>query len=171
MSTVRERDGRLTARSAATLGLLAHDAKKQELCDFAAANRHLLDYMRLIAPEDTARALADVGVETLALAPDTHGGDLQLAAAVVDGTIDAVIFLHDPLSALTAEPSVAPLLKVCDIERVPIATNIAAAEIVVLHVRDRRVVRSGRHNQGHPAGKKRGTVLRLVPYAGTEGHG
>ena len=170
MGTVRDRDGRVTTSSEPTLGLLAHDAKKQELCDFAATNRHLLDYLRLVAPDDTARALADIGVETMKLAPDTHGGDLQLAAAVVEGNVDAVIFLHDPLSALPAEPSIAPLLKVCDIERVPIATNIAAAEIVLLHVRDRRMVRYGRRVH-HPAGKKRGGLLRLVTLPGSDAHG
>jgi len=149
---------------------MAHDAKKEELCVFAQANRHLLDYLHLIAPEDTARALAEVGVDAVALAPDTHGGDLQLAAAVVSGTIDAVIFLHDPMSALPAEPQLAPLLKVCDLEKVPIATNIAAAEIVVLHVRERGEHRRKRDRE-HPAGKKRGAVLHLVPFPGTDAHG
>ena len=164
-----DRDGLLISGAAPSLGLVAHDAKKQELCDFAAANRHLLDYLKLIAPEDTARALAEVGVETVVLAPDTRGGDLQLAAAVVDGVIDAVIFLHDPFSALPAEPSVGPLLRVCDMERVPIATNIASAEIVLLHVRGRRTRR--RDTPRHPAGHKRDPYLRLVPSPGSDAHG
>lgn len=80
-----------------------------------------------------------------------------------------MIFLHDPLSALPAEPHITPLLKVCDLEKVPIATNIAAAEIIVLHVRQREGHRR-KHDREHPAGKKRGTVLHLVPFPGTDAH-
>jgi methylglyoxal synthase len=163
-------------RPAATLGLLAHDAKREQLCVFAAARRHLLDYLRLIAPSDTARALADVGVETVALAPETHGGDLQLGAAVVDGMVDAIIFLNDPQSALPAEPDMRPILKICDLEGIPIATNLAAAEIVLLHLAENYGEGPGSRLKGHvpephPAGTKRVRTLRLVPFPGSDAHG
>lgn len=162
-------------RGPATLGLLAHDTKRQQLCDFVAARRHLLDYFRLIAPSDTARALAEVGVDTVALAPETHGGDLQLAAAVVDGVVDAVVFLHDPQSALPAEPDIRPILKICDLEEVPIATNLAAAEMVVACVvagRSIGRVALSAHatEERHPSGKKHRKSLRLVPFPGPDVH-
>ena len=158
------------------LGLIAHDTKRQQLCDFVAARRHLLDYLRLIAPSDTARALGEVGVDAVALAPETHGGDLQLAAAVVEGLVDAVVFLQDPMSALPAEPDIRPILKICDLEEVPIATNLAAAEMLVAFVVARRA--TGRAamfahmiDEKHPSGKKQRKSLRLVPFPGPDAHG
>jgi len=65
------------------------------------------------------------------LAPRHAGGDLQLAAAVVEGRLDAVIFFHDPLAALPSEPSISTILKVCDLAPIPLATNVAAAEVLI----------------------------------------
>jgi methylglyoxal synthase len=117
-----------------TVGIVAHDAKKEELALFARAHRRALQSLRLIAPEDTARALAEAGVEAQGLAQDALGGDLQLAAAVVDGTVDAVFFFNDPLATMAGDPEIRTMLKVCDLERIPLATNITAAEIVLAHL-------------------------------------
>jgi methylglyoxal synthase len=138
MGDVREITRHPAGSLRVTLGIVAHDAKKDELSVFARAHRNALRSLRLMAPEDTALALAEVGVEAQMLARGTEGGDLQLAAAVVDGTVDAVIFLRDPLIALAGEPHTAPLMKVCDLARIPFATNIASAEIVVRELSDHR---------------------------------
>jgi methylglyoxal synthase len=66
-----------------------------------------------------------------------YGGDLQIGARVVEGQIDAVVFLRDPLTAHPHEPDIQALLKVCDVHGVPLATNRASAEIL-LHVLARR---------------------------------
>lgn len=68
------------------------------------------------------------------MAPDSLGGDLQLAASVIDGSVDAVIFFHDPLATMAGDPDIHTMLKVCDLERIPLATNITAAEIVLAHL-------------------------------------
>jgi len=131
VGTVKEMNGHPPGSIPLTFGIVAHDAMQDELCLFARANRRLLKEVRLVAPEDTARALEDVGVGVESLAPTLHGGDLQLAVAVVEGRIDAVIFLADPIVALAGEPDIATMLKVCDLERVPLATNLASAEIIL----------------------------------------
>lgn len=117
-----------------TVGIVAHDSKKDELEVFARAHRKTLQTLRLIAPEDTARALSHAGIDAQGLAPDALGGDLQLAASVVDGLVDAVIFFHDPLATMAGDPDIRTMLKVCDLERIPLATNITAAEIVLAHL-------------------------------------
>jgi dephospho-CoA kinase len=116
---------------AVTVGLIAHDAKKDELARFMRAHRSMIGGLRFLAPEDRARAVTELMLAIEVLAPDTLGGDLQVAAAVVDGRVDAVIFLHDPLAALPSEPSLGNLLKVCDLKPIPIATNVAAAELII----------------------------------------
>jgi methylglyoxal synthase len=65
------------------------------------------------------------------MASGPMGGDLQIGGRIVDEGIDAVIFLRDPLTAHPHEPDVQALLKVCDVHQVPVATNLAAAEILL----------------------------------------
>lgn len=129
-----------TEKLVVRVGIVAHDAKKDELCLFARSHLALLEDLRISAPEDTARVLEEAGLEVESLARDSHGGDLQIAASVVDGVIDAVIFVRDPLLQLSGEPSIDPMLKVCDLENVPIATNLAAAEILLRHLNDLRTL-------------------------------
>jgi methylglyoxal synthase len=61
------------------------------------------------------------------------GGDQQVGAMVASGTVQAVIFLRDPLTAQPHEPDIAALLRVCDVHNVPLATNAATAE-ALLHL-------------------------------------
>jgi methylglyoxal synthase len=58
-----------------------------------------------------------------------HGGDLQIGALVANGVIDLVVFLRDPLAAHAHEPDIQALMKVCDVYRVPLATNATTATL------------------------------------------
>ena len=60
-----------------------------------------------------------------------QGGDQQIGARIAYNEIDLVLFFRDPLTTQTHEPDVAPIIKLCDIHNVPIATNIATAEVLV----------------------------------------
>jgi methylglyoxal synthase len=60
-----------------------------------------------------------------------EGGDMQIGARIVSGDVDAVVFLRDPLTAHPHEPDIQALLKVCDVHGVPVATNLASAEILL----------------------------------------
>jgi methylglyoxal synthase len=117
-----------------TVALIAHDAKKDELARFMHAHLGITRGFRFMAPEDTARAVDDPGLDLEVMGPDTLGGDLQIAATVVEGRVDAVIFFVDPLASLPCEPSAATMLKVCDLEPIPIATNRATGEILLHHL-------------------------------------
>ena len=59
------------------------------------------------------------------------GGDLQIGAMVANDAIDGMVFLRDPLTAQPHEPDVSALLRVCDVKDVPLATNLASAELLV----------------------------------------
>ena len=59
------------------------------------------------------------------------GGDQQIGSLIVNKDIDLVIFLRDPLTAQAHEPDIHALIRLCDVYSVPIATNLASAEIFI----------------------------------------
>ncbi len=125
------------AHPAGVVALIAHDAKKDELLRLVRAHRSLLAGFRLLATHTTGGLLAreaELHVERVASGPE--GGDLQIGARIVEGGVDAVIFLRDPLTSHPHEPDIQALLKVCDVHGVPVATNVSSAEIVLHFLAD-----------------------------------
>lgn len=115
-----------------TVALVAHDAEKDRLVDLARQWRPLLCRVRLIATATTGGRLGaelDLPVELAISGP--LGGDLQIGARIAGGEVDAVVFLRDPLTVHAHEPDIQALLKVCDVHQVPLATNLATAELVL----------------------------------------
>ncbi len=114
------------------MALIAHDEKKDDLLRLARSHRSLLSCLWLLATGTTGALLArelELDVERVASGPE--GGDLQIGARIVEGRVDAVIFLRDPLTAHPHEPDIQALLKVCDVHGVPVATNLSSAEILM----------------------------------------
>jgi len=60
------------------------------------------------------------------------GGDQQIGARVAYNIIDLVIFMRDPLTAQPHEPDISALLRLCDVHNIPLATNMASAEVMVM---------------------------------------
>jgi methylglyoxal synthase len=115
-----------------TLALIAHDARKDDLVAFAARRRDDLARFRLGATGTTGGRVADeVGLEVERLHSGPVGGDVQIGARLVEGGIDGILFLRDPMTAHPHEPDIQALLKLCDIHGVPLATNLATAELVL----------------------------------------
>ncbi len=59
------------------------------------------------------------------------GGDQQIGALVATNQLDCVIFFRDPLTAQPHEPDIIALLRLCDVQEIPLATNLATAEILL----------------------------------------
>jgi methylglyoxal synthase len=115
-----------------TIALIAHDRKKDEMVGFVGAHRDLLKRFTLIATGTTGQRVAEAtGLEVERMLSGPMGGDSQIAARVVTGGVDAVIFLVDPLYAHPHEPDIQSLLRVCNVYNVPLATNLATAELVL----------------------------------------
>jgi methylglyoxal synthase len=90
----------------------------------------LLREARLIATDTTGLLIEeDFGLETCRAASGPHGGDLQIGALVARGGVDLVVFLRDPLAAHPHESDIQALMKICDVYRVPLATNVATAAL------------------------------------------
>ena len=115
-----------------TLALIAHDEKKREMVEFALRHGETLAKLRLVATGTTgARVTEATGLEVARMLSGPHGGDAQIAAAVAEGKVEGVIFLVDPLHAHPHEPDIQGLLRVCNVHGVPLATNLATAEILI----------------------------------------
>ena len=56
---------------------------------------------------------------------------MQIASRVVEGEVDAVIFLVDPLDKHPHDPDIQTLLRICNVRNVPLATNIATADVLI----------------------------------------
>ena len=115
-----------------TIALIAHDGKKADMVAWATYNRTALAHCKLVATASTAKLMQDkVGLDIEAVKPGPLGGDAQIGARVVEGTVHAVIFLVDPLDKHPHDPDIQALLRLCNVHDVPLATNVATADCVM----------------------------------------
>src|SRR4029078_9169532 len=118
-----------------TLALIAHDQKKDDLQAFCVRHRDLLAEFDLIATGTTGARIAEAtGLPVMRYLSGPLGGDAQIAARVAVGEVAAVIFLVDPLYAHPHEPDSHGLLRVCNVHNIPVATNLATAELILREV-------------------------------------
>jgi len=114
------------------LAIIAHDGKKADLVAFATFNRDRLAEFQLVATSSTGKLLKDkVGLEVEYVESGPLGGDVQIASRVVEGEIDGVIFMVDPLDKHPHEPDIQTLLRICNVCNVPLATNTATADALI----------------------------------------
>jgi methylglyoxal synthase len=115
-----------------TIALIAHDGKKADMVAFATFNREELKNYQLIATASTGKLLiTKVGLDVTCLTSGPYGGDAQIGARVVEGEVDAVIFLVDPLDKHPHDPDIQSLMRLCNVHNVPLATNVATADSII----------------------------------------
>lgn len=115
------------------VGLVAHDSKKKLMQNFCIAYRGILSRHSLYATGTTGRLIEEVtnlSVHKYLAGP--LGGKQQLGAQIAQNDIDALIFLRDPTDAKPHEPDVNDVIKLCDMHNIPMASNLATAELIVL---------------------------------------
>lgn len=114
------------------IALIAHDGKKEDIVRFAATNREYLSRFQLIATGSTGRLVeAATSLPITELRHGPKGGDVQIAAEVLAGRVAAVFFFVEPMDVHPHDPDIRTLMRICDIENIPIATNPATAELVI----------------------------------------
>ena len=115
------------------IGVIAHDAKKILMQNFAIAYRGILSKHDIYATGTTGRLIEEVTNLNVHKYLAGHlGGEQQLASQIEHNQIDMVIFLRDPLSAKSHEPDVYNVIHLCDTYNIPFATNLATAEVLIL---------------------------------------
>ena len=114
------------------IALIAHDSKKELMVQFCTAYIHTLAKHTLIATGTTGKLVAEAtGLSVHRFLSGTHGGDQQIAARIACNEIDLLLFFRDPISAKPGEPNDMNLLRLCDMHSIPLATNIATAEVLI----------------------------------------
>ena len=114
------------------IGLIAHDTKKKLMQNFCIAYRGILSKNELYATGTTGRLIEEVANLNVHKYLAGHlGGGQQLAAQIEHNEIDLVIFLRDALSAKSHEPDVNNVVRLCDMHNIPLATNLATAELLI----------------------------------------
>ena len=119
--------------AAQTLILLAHKTMLRPLAGLMQKRRSTFEAYRLLSTTETGQWLEEeTGLEISCVFPARKGGDIQLCGLICSNTIRAVFFLRDPLSADAAEPDIAPFYRACDLNNVPLATNVVSAAAIIL---------------------------------------
>lgn len=115
------------------IAIIAHDGKKSELVQFLIKNRAILDSsnMKLIATGTTGGKAEEAGFKVKKMLSGPLGGDAQIAGRVGEGKTNMVLFFKDPLSSHPHEADINMLIRVCDVHNVPLATNVATAQLLL----------------------------------------
>jgi len=114
------------------IALIAHDHKKNEMVNFMIAYEHIFAKHTLYATGTTGkRIMEETDLSLTRLMSGPLGGDQQIGSLIATGELDLILFFRDPLTAQPHEPDVSALLRLCDVYGIPLATNIATAELLI----------------------------------------
>lgn len=114
------------------IALIAHDGKKQEMINWCEEHKDILKNHFLCGTGTTARMITDkTNLPVKGYNSGPLGGDQQIGAKVVEGTIDFIIFFSDPLAAQPHDPDVKALLRIAQVYDIPIANNRATADFLI----------------------------------------
>ena len=121
------------------VALIAHDKKKNEIIDIAKEYKDVLANYELYATGTTGTLImGETGLSIHRMKSGPLGGDQQIGAMLANGEIGLVIFLRDPLTAQPHEPDVSALLRLCDVQSIPLATNKSSAIIMLEALKNKK---------------------------------
>lgn len=114
------------------IAFIAHDRKKDEMVNFVIAYEHVFKGHALYSTGTTGtRIMEQTQLNIHRFMSGPLGGDQQIGALVAQNEMDLIIFLRDPLMAQPHEPDIIALLRLCDVQGIPVATNVATGELLV----------------------------------------
>lgn len=114
------------------IALIAHDAKKELMVQFCIAYCGILSRHNLCATGTTGKLVSEAtGLNITRYMSGSQGGSQQIAARVACDEIDLLLYFRDPLTVKSNEPNEADMLRLCDVRSIPVATNIATAEVLI----------------------------------------
>ena len=105
------------------IALIAHDEKKELMVQFCMAYCGVLSRNNLCATGTTGKIQKFLA--------GSQGGSQQIAARISCNEVDMLLFFRDPLNPKPNEPNDMNMLRLCDMHNIPVATNIATAEVLI----------------------------------------
>lgn len=118
------------------IAIIAHDGMKARMVQFLNKHKDILinENIRLVATGTTGSKAEEAGFTVNKMLSGPLGGDAQIAARVAEGKTNMVFFFKDPLASHPHEADINMLIRVCDVHNVPLATNPATAELLLLAI-------------------------------------
>lgn len=114
------------------IALIADDNKKELMAQFCIAYCGILSRHNICATDSTGRYISDAtGLDIETLMPGSVGGTDQIASRISYNEIDLVFYFRSTDPAMAPYEGELNLLRLCDVYNIPIATNIATAEVLV----------------------------------------
>ncbi|MDQ0257450.1 methylglyoxal synthase [Evansella vedderi] len=114
------------------IAFIAHDKKKDDMVQFVTAYEKVLQEHTLFTTGTTGQRIMDAtSLKVHRFQSGPLGGDQQIGAKIAENNMDCVIFFKDPLTAQPHEPDISALIRLCDVYSIPLATNMATAEILL----------------------------------------
>lgn len=114
------------------IGLMAQDAKKELMVQFCIAYWGILNRHSLCATATTGKLVSEAtGLKVQKLLSGSHGGDQQIASLIACNEIDLMLLFRDPINKIKNVENIYNILRLCDVHNIPVATNIATAEVLI----------------------------------------
>lgn len=119
--------------AAQTIIILAHARLVKPMAGLMKKRAATFEGYRLLSTTEVGEQLEEAtGMEVSSVFSARKGGEMQLCGLICSNTIRAVYFLRDPRNMDPAEPDIAPFYRACDLNNVPLATNLVAAAAITV---------------------------------------
>ncbi len=114
------------------IALIADDTKKELMTQFCIAYCGILSKHNICATSTTGKYVAEAtGLEIEKLLAGAHGGAQQITSRISYNEIDVLLYFRSTVPNAAFDENEYNLLRMCDVHNVPIATNIATAEVLI----------------------------------------
>jgi methylglyoxal synthase len=122
------------------IALIAHDNKKADMVAFVSKRLPFFNRedVTIVTTGTTGKHCKHAGINNLeTVLSGPLGGDAQIAAMTVEGKIDLVIFMRDPLDKHPHDVDISMLMRLCDVHNIPLATNYKTASYLVKYLKSK----------------------------------
>ncbi len=122
------------------IALIAHDNKKADMVAFVSKRLPFFNRedITIVTTGTTGKHCKHAGIKNLeTVQSGPLGGDAQIAAMVVEGKIDLVIFMRDPLDKHPHDVDISMLMRLCDVHNIPLATNYKTASYLIKYLKSK----------------------------------
>lgn len=114
------------------IAIIAHDTKKELMTQFCIAYCGTLSKHNLCATNITAKYISEAtGLEIERLLTGEQGGEQQIASRIAYNEIDILLDFRDTSPSEKESEVEHELFRLCDLYNIPVATNIATAEVLI----------------------------------------